>query len=140
MRVLLDTDVILDHLSGRAPFAQTMSRLLELNAQGAFDGYISGITPINIFYIARKFMGRDKLMQALKDLLFAVRVCPINHAILSQAFTLPFTDYEDAVQHASATASGLDAIITRNLKDYKNATLPVFSPTDFLNQLSPPQE
>jgi hypothetical protein len=112
----------------------------ELNAQGVFDGYISGITPINVFYIARKIMGRDKLMQALHDLLLAVRVCPATHAVLSQALALPFADYEDAVQHASATASQMDAIITRNLDDYKNATLPIFSPTAFINQLTSDRE
>ena len=140
MRVLLDTDVILDYLLEREPFAQTARELLELNAQGIFDGYISGITPINVFYIARKIIERDKLKQVLNDLLVAVRVCPITHAVLSQALTLPFNDYEDAVQHASATANHLDAIVTRNLDDYKNATLPVFSPTDFLNPLTRPQE
>ena len=44
-------------------------------------------------------------------------------------------DYEDAVQHASAFESGLDAIITRNVKDYKNARLPIFTPDDFLQHL-----
>jgi predicted nucleic acid-binding protein len=131
--------VILDYLLEREPFMQTAGKLLELNAQGSFDGYISGITPINIFYIARKIMARDKLRQALNDLLLAVRVSPINHAVLSRAYALPFTDYEDAVQCASAMASQLDAIVTRNLDDYKNATLPVFSPTDFLNHLMAPQ-
>jgi predicted nucleic acid-binding protein len=140
MRVLLDTDVVLDHLLEREPFAQAASQLLELNAEGTFDGYVSGITPINVFYIARKIMEHHKLRQILNDLLLAVRVCPITHDVLNQAFALPFADYEDAVQHASATASQLDAIITRNLDDYKNATLPVFSPTDFLNQLTSPQE
>jgi predicted nucleic acid-binding protein len=140
MRVLLDTDVVLDHLLERVPFAETAGKLLELNVLGAFDGYISAITPINIFYIGRKFMGRDELRQALQDLLLAVHVCSTTHDILSQAFGLPFADYEDAVQHACATANNLEAIVTRNLEDYKNATLPVFSPTEFLNQLTSPQE
>jgi predicted nucleic acid-binding protein len=139
MRVLLDTDVILDYLLEREPFNQTAGKLLELSAQGVFDGYISSITPINVFYIARKILKRDKLKQALNDLLLSLRVCPITHAALSQALNLPFADYEDAAQHASATASHLDAIVTRNLKDYKNATLPVFSPTNFLNQVTPPE-
>jgi hypothetical protein len=85
-------------------------------------------------------MERDKLRQALDDLLLAVRVCPVTHAVLRQALALPFADYEDAVQHASATATGLDALVTRNLNDYQNATLPVFSPQDFLSQLISPQE
>lgn len=135
MRVLLDTDVVLDVITERAPFAVAAAELLDLNEQGAFEAYISAITPINIFYIARKARSSPALRQAIKQLLQTVRVCPIDHAILTAAFALPFTDYEDAVQHASATTSNLDAIVTRNLDDYKNATLPVYSPLDFLNHL-----
>jgi predicted nucleic acid-binding protein len=140
MRVMFDTDVVLDHLLNREPFAQAAGQLLELNAQGIFDGYISGITPVDIFYIARKVMKHNEVRQAINDLLLAMRVCPITHDVLNQALALPFTDYEDAVQHTSATASQLDAIVTRNLDDYKNATLPVFSTTGLLHQLASPQE
>ncbi|HKC61998.1 MAG TPA: PIN domain-containing protein, partial [Pyrinomonadaceae bacterium] len=68
-----------------------------------------------------------------------VHVSLIDHSILTGALASPITDYEDAVQHGAAIAGQLDAIVTRNLKDYKNATLPVFSPTDFLSQLTPPE-
>jgi predicted nucleic acid-binding protein len=140
MRVLLDTDVVLDYMLEREPFAQTAGKLFELNAQGAFDGYISGITPINVFYLARKVMERDKLKLALNDLLLTLRVCPVTHYVLLQALSLPFADYEDAVQHVSATENRIDALVTRNLGDYQNATVPVFSPTAFLNQLTLPKE
>ena len=42
--------------------------------------------------------------------------------------------YEDAVQHACGTANQLDAIVTRNLNDFKNASWPV-SPGGFLNHV-----
>jgi hypothetical protein len=74
----------------------------------------------------------SKIRDGIDDLLTLIRVCPITHTVLVQALGLSFADYEDAVQHASATEAGLDAIVTRNLSDYKNATLPVFSPNDFL--------
>ncbi|MGA9995048.1 MAG: PIN domain-containing protein [Pyrinomonadaceae bacterium] len=135
MRVLLDTDVVLDVILAREPFAKIAAELFDLSEQGLFEAYIAGITPLNIFYIARKAKSSGDLRKAVKELLLSTHVCPVTHEILSQAFALPFSDYEDAVQHASATASGLDAIVTRNLEDYKNATLPIFSPTDFLNQL-----
>jgi predicted nucleic acid-binding protein len=135
MRVLLDSDVVLDFLLEREPFFEVAGELFELIAQGACNGYISGITPINVFYLMRKAKGIDKARQAISDLLIAVGVCPITQTVLEDAFALSFTDYEDAVQHASAVAGGLDAIVTRNLDDYKNAALPVYSPADFLNHL-----
>jgi predicted nucleic acid-binding protein len=135
MRVLLDSDVVLDFLLERAPFCEVAGELFELIARGACGGYISGVTPINVFYLMRKAKGIDQARQAISDLLIAVEVCPITQTVLEAAFALSFTDYEDAVQHASAAAAGLDAIVTRNLDDYKNAALPVYSPVEFLNQL-----
>jgi predicted nucleic acid-binding protein len=139
MRVLLDTDVLLDVLLARAPFSQAAARLLDLSQQGMFDAYISGISPVNIFYIARKAKSSDELRRALSQLLQTARVCPLDHSILTEALTSTIRDYEDAVQHACAAAAGLDAIVTRNLDDYKHATLPVYSPTDFLNHLESQQ-
>jgi predicted nucleic acid-binding protein len=135
MRVLLDTDVILDVFLAREPFANAAAELLDLGEKGVFDAYISGVTPLNVFYVARKAHSSTNLRQAIERLLRTVGVCPLDHSVLTNALGLPFSDYEDATQHACATASGLDAIVTRNLDDYKNAALPVYSPTDFLNQL-----
>ena len=69
------------------------------------------------------------------ELLAIFRVCPLDQATLQAALPLPLADYEDAVQLASALASNLDAMVTRNLDDYKNASLPVFSPTELLMRL-----
>ncbi|HMG75406.1 MAG TPA: PIN domain-containing protein [Pyrinomonadaceae bacterium] len=135
MRALLDTDVIFDFVLEREPFFQAARELISLNINGQFGGYISSITPVNLFYLGRKIVGAVQIRQGIADLLTLVQVCPITDACLIQALNLPFADYEDAVQHSSAAASGLDAIVTRNLKDYRNATLPVFSPTDFLAKL-----
>jgi hypothetical protein len=73
-------------------------------------------------------------------LLQSFTVCPLNAAVLRAAQALPISDYEDAVQHASGTADGVEAIVTRNVDDYKNATLPIFTPTDFLHHLNSSQE
>jgi predicted nucleic acid-binding protein len=135
MRALLDTDVILDFFLERELFVEDVAALLEANQRGGFDAYISASTPINVFYHARKFKGIAVARHVVSILLTSLPVCPIDRAILRAAETLPFSDYEDAVQLASATASGLDAIVTRNHSHYKNATLPIFSPADFLAQL-----
>jgi predicted nucleic acid-binding protein len=135
MRVLLDTDVVLDVVLAREPFAQTATQIFKLHEQRKIDAYIAAITPINVFYITRKFKGRQQARRAVALLLRAFAVCPLSQAVLNEAYNLPFADYEDAVQHASAAANGLNTIITRDMNDYKNATLPVLSPTDFLNNL-----
>lgn len=135
MRVLFDNDVVLDLVLDREPFVEAAAALFVLNEQGRIDGYISGITLINVFYVTRKSKGVGVARQAVGELLATLNLCHLDKSIMEDASRLAFADYEDAVQHASATASGLDAIVTRNLDDYKHATLPVFSPTDFLNHL-----
>jgi len=139
MRVLLDTDVILDVISARVPFAAEASELLDLSEKGAFDAYISALTPLNVFYIARNTKSAASLRASIKDLLQTVRVCPLNDSVLNAAFALPFSDYEDAVQHCCATAEGLEGIVTRNISDYKNSTLSVFTPTEFLSHIKSQQ-
>ena len=139
MRALIDTDILLDVLLDRNPFAQDASDLWEANRLGQFEGYIAAIAPINIFYIVRKLKSLPVAHQSVREVLAAFKVCPVAQTVLQAATTLNFTDYEDAVQNASAAAINLDAIVTRNLKDYKGATIPVFSPTDFIKQLPPIQ-
>ena len=135
MRVLLDTDVIVDVITARLPFTAEAAELLDLSEKGAFEPYISALTPLNVFYIARKAKSSSNLRESIRELLQAVKVCAINDAVLKDAFALPISDYEDAVQHCCATAEGLEAIVTRNVRDYKNATLPIFTPAEFLEKL-----
>jgi predicted nucleic acid-binding protein len=135
MRVLLDTNVILDVFLRREPFIRAAAAVWQANEDKLFEGYVSAITPVNLFYIAGKIQGSNVARAAVVELLSAWRICPIDASILQSALTLPMRDYEDAVQHASASAIQIDAIVTRNLKDYTGATLPVFSPEDFLKQL-----
>ena len=119
MRVLLDTDVVLDLILDRQPFVQAATQLFELHEQGRLDIFVAAITLINVFYVTRKNKGLDTARRAVDELLAKVGVCPLDQQILEQARKAAFKDYEDAVQHASAVASGLEAIITRNLSDYK---------------------
>lgn len=135
MRVLIDTDVVLDVILAREPFAKDAIELLDLAESGAFEPYVSAITPLNIFYIARRAKAVRDLREAVQLLLERTTVCPIDESILYAAFAVRFVDYEDAVQHCSATAAGLDAIVTRNLHDYKYSILPVYSPKSFLDHL-----
>lgn len=97
--------------------------------------YVGSITPVNVFYIARKEIGKDLTLKAIENLLVLAKVCIADSTILKSALNSPISDYEDAVQHACAVAEKLDCIITRNTKDYKNSTLPIYSPTEFLDFL-----
>lgn len=134
-RILLDTDVNPDFVLARQPFFAKTKRIFETVARNEFKAYIASISAINIYYVGRKEKGRDTILAELEKLLKVVEVCPINANILQSALISPITDYEDAVQHECAVAENLDAIVTRNLKDYKNSSIKVYSPSEFLQFL-----
>jgi predicted nucleic acid-binding protein len=138
MRVLIDSDVILDHLLPRPPFLDAANIIWTANARGQFEGYISAITPVNVFYIARKARGIDVAQQIVAELLQDWHVCAVNKSVLNAAQQLNWTDFEDAVQQVSAIEQGVDVMVTRNLRDYRQASLTVLSPTEFITRLSPP--
>ena len=79
MRVLLDTDVILDFVLEREPYLEAAAELMDLNARERYQGFVSSITPINVFYVGRKSVGSAKARQRISDLLVALEVCPVTH-------------------------------------------------------------
>ena len=135
MRILLDTDINLDFVLARQPFFVEAKEIFAQLAQNKFEAYIASITAINIYYFGRKEKGRDYTLQELEKLLQLVKVCPVSSSILQTAIISPISDYEDAVQHECAITENLDAIVTRNTKDYKNSAVKVYSPTEFLQIL-----
>jgi predicted nucleic acid-binding protein len=139
-QVLLDTDVILDLYLDREPFADDAAALWGAHEAGHLTAYISAITPVNLFYVARKLKGRKMAGQAVTELLAALPVCPVDSAVLKAGLAAAFKDFEDAVQHASAVAVGLEGIITRNVADYQQASLPVYTPSDYLSQFPVPSQ
>jgi predicted nucleic acid-binding protein len=140
MRVLLDTDVVIDFLMAREPFAHGAREIFELNAQRKIHCYIASITPLNVFFVARKLLNHTDRLKLIRQLLLQVEVTPIGQEVLLRAFDFGFSDYEDAVQYACAETDRVEAIVTRNVSDYKRSMLPVFVPDDFLRHLKSSQE
>jgi predicted nucleic acid-binding protein len=136
MRVLLDTNIFLDLFLERPEFVRAAEELWEANRQGRYEGYVSALTPPTIYYVGRRTKGDAAMRYALVGLLAKFRVCAVEHETLRAALALPLSDYEDSVQLASALASGLDAIVTRDREDFARASLLIYSPADFLKQLS----
>jgi len=135
MRVLIDTNIILDVLFDRQPFVEDAVKLWQLVEAERVIGYLTATTLTNIFYIARKQLGTERTREVIADLLAVFEICPVGKEILSDALSLPFVDYEDAVQEAVAQQAGVDAIITRNLSDYTYSTFRVMTAGDIIREL-----
>jgi len=135
MRALIDTNVIMDVLFSREEFIEPAARLWLANEEGRFEGYVSAITPVNVFYIARREKNANVARELIAEILSTFHVCPLDISELQAAMSLPLEDYEDAVQVASALSVGLDAIVTRNTADYRKSPLAIFTPAEFLAKL-----
>jgi predicted nucleic acid-binding protein len=135
-RALLDTNVVLDFLLDRPPFAEAAAAIWEALVQKRFEGYVAAITPINLFYIARKLKGTEMARASVAGLIRDCQICPLDRTTLQTALALPLKDYEDAAQLASALASGLDIIVTRDPADFAGASLAVLSPVEFLAKIA----
>lgn len=136
MRVLVDTNIILDALLERQPFVTDAKVLLEAIRQGRIQGYVTATTLTNIFYIVRRgTRSIERARQAVSFTLGLMKICAVNRAILEAAYASNLTDFEDAVQLACAIAENVDAIITRDRDDFAEATLPILSAGELLDRL-----
>lgn len=135
IRVLLDTNIVLDFILARQPFFNSADEIFTRLQNSEFEAFVSAITPINIFYITRKEIDKATAFTAVEELLKLVQIAESNNRIYQNALALNFRDYEDAVQHECAVAENLDAIVTRDLRDYNNATVKIYSSDEFLQVL-----
>ncbi len=135
MKILIDTNVVLDLLLEREPFATSAIALFEQIERGNLAGYIAATTITNIFYIIRKTEGREVAIAAINQLLIGLQFCAVDHQTVTTALTLGLKDFEDSIQLACATIAQLDAIVIRDRKDFIGSSLPVYSPTEILNQI-----
>jgi predicted nucleic acid-binding protein len=132
-KIFLDTDVVLDHLADRQPFAEYAHRLLALAETGELIACVSVLSFSNLYYILRKLKGHADKLTLLRQLKSLVQVLPVTDTEIAAAFSSSFKDFEDAIQYFSAKADGhIIAIVTRNRVDYSGSQIPVMSPDEFL--------
>ena len=135
--LFVDTNVIIDFLADRKPFAESASQLFNLVTKKKAKIYCSAISFNNIYYLFRQSHKHGPAIQLLKDLSAITEIVAIDGIIISRSLQSGFRDFEDAIQYYSAlNVSGLDGIVTRNTKDFSKSKLPVLTPTEALSLFS----
>lgn len=136
MQVLFDTNVLLDALLAREPFVADAAFLLETVESRQIEGFMSATTVTDVYYlVARQTKSAEVAIAAVTQLLALMEICAVDRRVLEQAITLGLTDFEDAVQVASAMKLALEAIITRDVDGFTGSPILVLSPKDMRNQL-----
>ncbi len=133
MRVLVDTNVVLDVLLKRQPFAQDAAEVFALVETSAIKGFLCATTVTTLDYLLRQTLTSVKARQALKKLLDLFEIAPVNRPVLEQALASKISDFEDAVLEQSGLVAAVDVITTRNIKDFQKSSLPVLDPPELLS-------
>ena len=132
--VFVDTNIVIDLLQKRDEFYKEAQELFTLADRKKVKLYISALTFANTYYILSRFYSSDEAKKILSKFKVLVDVLPTTDKIIELALASDFKDFEDAIQFYTALENSLEAIITRNKKDFKNNLIPIFSAKEYLNK------
>jgi len=131
--VFFDTDVIIDFLTDRKPFSLESAKIFSLIDQKKIKGCVSSLSFSNLYYVLRKFGTHKKVISSLQELFELVDILKVDSDTVKSALASDFKDFEDSIQYFAAQEyKKVDCIITKNIKDYKDSSLPVMTPETFL--------
>ena len=131
-KIFIDTDIIIDLLAERQPFYKNAAAIFTLIDCGKVKGFTSPIVFANLHYILSKQLSKNYAIKNLKKLRTLIKIVPVDERIIDLSLESDFKDYEDAIQYNAAISAGISTLITRNIKDYKNPTITVCSPDEYL--------
>ena len=135
MRVLFDTNVVLDLLLERAPYVEEAQILFEYVERGEITGMLGATTVTTIHYLASKALGEKEARGVLTTLLNLFDIAGVTRVVLQEALDSGNRDYEDAVLIAASVHAGVDVIVTRDAKGFDKAAVAVMTPGEFLASL-----
>lgn len=135
MRVLIDTNVLIDYLSGREPYFRYADEIIKLCTEKQICGYMAAHSVPNIFFILRKDYDSKTRRIMIKSLFDILSVSGINESVLLTALDNEnFTDFEYCLQDECAVSVFADYIITRNVKDFSVSHIKAVTPTEFIEK------
>ena len=136
MVVLVDTNIIIDALANREPYADNAKKFLEKCAAREVTGILAAHSIPNMFYIFKKNFSQDERRFLLKNLCNIFKISDLNaKKILAALENEKFVDFEDCLQEECAVESMADYIVTRNPADFANSRVKVILPEEFLKKL-----
>lgn len=135
MKVLVDTNILMDVMDNRADFLKDSLAIWGLCRDGKINGYISALSIPNIIYIMRKNLTPEKTEDLIRKMTVLFEVADLKASDLIFASQLRSDDFEDAVQMITAERIGADYIVTRNTRDFSSSNIHAIEPAEFLEKL-----
>jgi len=134
-RILVDTNIVLDLLAKRTEFVIEAQELFTLSDKKELKLYVSSLTFANTYYMLSQKMKLINARRILRKFKVLVEVLPMDDKIIDLSLESDFKDFEDAIQYHTAIENNLNIIITRNLKDFKTAKIPVLTAKNYLGMI-----
>lgn len=135
IRVLLDTNVVLDLLANRAPFAEEAAMIFKLCETRQLEGVIYALSIPNLVYVMRRELDREQISGVLQKLSAIFEIEDMRAEDLKRAAALPLSDFEDTLQSVCAQRIKANYIVTRNIKDFLNSKIMAVKPSELLERL-----
>ncbi len=132
MKVLVDTNIVLDVLLDRKPYSVDSAEVFRLIERGQAVGMLCATTITTLDYLLSQSMKRSEARGVLSRLLKLFEIASVNRAVLEEALISRMDDFEDAVLDQAAQSSGADVIVTRNTRDFTRCKSTVMDPKQFL--------
>ena len=132
-KIFIDTNILIDVFTQRENFYINSARVLSLINKGRFKGYVSALTYLNIYYILRKILGKEKAVETLEKTKTICDTVSLDIKCIELAIVSAFSDFEEAIQYYSAVNSNCICIVTRNPKHFKKGEISAFNPDEFLS-------
>ena len=133
-KIFVDTDVVFDLLAKREPFYKYAARLFTNADKQEVKICVSSLCFGNLNYILSKQKSATEARKILSRFKVLVKVLPVDDKVIELALNSDFGDFEDAIQYYCAIESEINILITRNLKDFKHAKIPVLTAEEFVKQ------
>ncbi|MHA7129595.1 type II toxin-antitoxin system VapC family toxin [Algoriphagus namhaensis] len=132
-RVLVDTNIVIDLLAQRETFYEEAAALFSLSDSKEIELTISSLTFANTSYVISKLKSANETKEILRKFKVLVAILSLDDKIIDLALSSEeFADFEDGLQYYSALENGVDLILTRNKKDFKNSIIPVLTAKEYL--------
>lgn len=141
MKILIDTNIIIDALTGREPFRNSAEQIFMLAANQAADMFITASSATDIYYLIKKYLHSTEQAKAAMSKLYELfNILGVNRADCVDALSMGMKDYEDAVVSCCACRNRMQYIVTRNIRDYEQSKVPAILPDDFIRLVSEDEE
>ena len=129
--IFLDTNIIVDLIANRPPFSKYAIELFSLAEDNKIKLYTSSHSLATTHYLLKKYIDEKELRVILHNLLEFITIIPVDLDVLRKSLHSKHKDFEDAVQiYCASSINGMEYIVTRNIKDFKNSEIPALLPNE----------